>query len=120
VTRQFKDWRRELERIDADIIRLCELRVRLAIDLLRLLRSELTLGELRHDADRLSLLLFETGEGASSVLDQGLIMELFQLLTQECRRLAELEIRFAEQTGGPQSNLISRSDPPNQDSGFLP
>ena len=97
MTRQFKDWQIELEALDAEIIRLCESRVQLAIEMLRTLRSELSLGELAHDAERLTLLLFESAE--SSVLDPEMVTAVFHLLTRECRRAAEQAIRLRERNG---------------------
>ncbi len=59
----FKDWRDELENLDAELIRLLNRRVELATRLLQLLRREdLTLGLLEHDANRLLILLFPNTE----------------------------------------------------------
>jgi len=97
VARQFKDWPTELAALDTEIIRLCERRVQLAIEILRMLRSELSLGELTHDADRLTLLLFETAD--SAILDPEIVAALFHLLTNECRRAAEQAVRLKESNG---------------------
>ena len=94
MTRQFKDWRTELDALDTEIIRLCERRVQLAVEMLRTLRSELSLGELTHDADRLTLLLSEPAD--SSVLHPSLVAALFHLLTKECRQAAEQAVRLKE------------------------
>ena len=97
MTRQLKDWRTEIEALDTEIIRLCERRVQLATELLKTLRSELSLGEPSHDADRLMLLLFETAD--SVVLDPKMVAELFRIITKECRRVAEQAVRLNESNG---------------------
>jgi len=94
VTRKFKDWRTEIDALDMEIVRLCERRVRLATEMLKTLTSELSLGALSHDADRLTLLLFENVE--SSTLDPTVVAEFFRLLTMECRRAAEESVRLSE------------------------
>ena len=97
MTQQFKNWRKEIEALDAEIVRLCERRVALAIELLQTLRRELSLGELSHDADRLTLLLFEHVD--SAMLEPKLIIKLFGLLNNECRRAAEQSARLLESNG---------------------
>ena len=102
MTRQFEDWRKELEMVDAELARLLNRRVRLAIELLSTLRKDLTLGDLTHDADRLSILLFENPEQFNSDLDQEVVQEFFRIVSKECRRLAEEEIKLAEHNGNAQ------------------
>ena len=105
MTRQFKDWRTEIDALDREIIRLCERRVQLATEMLSTLRSELSLGELTHDADRLTLLLFETVD--PSILDPEIVAALFHLLNDECRRTAEQAVRLKESNG---SGVISETE----------
>jgi chorismate mutase len=92
MTRQFKDWRTEIDAVDAEIVWLCERRVKLAIEIFKTLRTELSLGDLSHDADRLLLLLFEDCE--SSILESSVVKQLFRLLSQECRRVAEQVVQL--------------------------
>ena len=67
-------------------------------------RRDLSLGDLNRDADRLSVLLFQTGEQLDSMLDKAAVAEFFRVLSRECRRLAEEEIELAERNGNAQSN----------------
>jgi len=103
VTRQLQDWRNEIEAIDAELVRLVNRRARLAVELLSLFRRDLSLGDLNSDADRLSVLLFQTGQHLDSTLDQAAVAEFFRVLSRECRRLAEEEIMLAERNGNAQS-----------------
>jgi len=104
VTRQLQDWRKEIEAIDAELVRLVNRRAQLAVELLRLFRRDLSLGDLNRDADRLSVLLFQSGEQLDSSLDQAATAEFFRVLSRECRRLAEQEIMLGERNGSAQSN----------------
>ena len=92
MNRQFKDWRTEIDAVDAEIVWLCEQRVKLAIEILKTLRTEISVGDLNHDADRLMLLLFEDSE--SSILESSVVTQLFRLLSQECRRVAEQAVQL--------------------------
>lgn len=105
MTRHFKDWRTEIDGLDAEIIRLCERRVLLATEMLKRLRSELSLGEFSHDVDRLMLLLY--GSGDSLLLDPKMVAELFRLLTKECGRAAEQAVRANKSNGG---GVIPKND----------
>lgn len=107
VNRQFKDWRTEIDAVDAEIVWLCERRVKLAIEILKTLRTELSVGELTRDADRLMLLLFEDSD--SSILESSVVRQFFRLLSQECRRVAEQAVQLNQTNNthiAPNTNQI--------------
>lgn len=96
----FKDWRDELENLDAELIRLLNRRAELATQLLQLLRREdLTLGLLEHDADRLLILLYPNTEDGPLPLQERDILKLFSLISRECRRIAVRQIELMERNG---------------------
>ena len=94
MTRHLGDWRHEIESIDAELIRLLNRRARLAIDILQTIRAEISVGDLARDGDRLMLILLPNGETSDeSVVDQKAVRNFFSIVSKECRRLAEENIK---------------------------
>ncbi len=96
MPRHFKDWRDKLEAIDAELIRLINRRTELAIELLRLLRSQDSSGDLAGDADRLLVLLYPAEMEIPRLLSESAVKKLQRRVSVECRQIAEREIEISE------------------------
>lgn len=90
------DWRQEIKAIDEELFRLVNHRSQLAIEILRTLRAEISLGEVAHDSDRLMLLIGPNGTPRDSCLMRRRCNDCFQSSSKECRRIAEGEISSQE------------------------
>ena len=83
-------WNTELDVIDAEVISLLNRRVQLAVELLRILRSDaLTLGDPEDDADRLLILLYCRAKLMTGSLDELAVREIFRCINIESHRLAQ-------------------------------
>ncbi len=86
-------WRNELDVIDAELVLLLNRRVRLAVEMLRFLRSEtLTLGDADQDANRLLIMLYHDSGVGRLPLDAQALAEIFRRINIESSRLARRAI----------------------------
>lgn len=90
MTRHLGDWRQEIAEIDVELIRLFNRRTQLAMEILQTLRTEISLGDLARDGDRLMLILLPNNVTTDDlVLDDKAVGNFFSSVSKECRRLAE-------------------------------
>ncbi len=89
MVRTVKDWREEINDIDAELISLLQRRMELAVELLELLRSEeVSLGDPHRDLQRLGILLSSEWEGNWPALDESAIRKIFRRIINEATRLS--------------------------------
>jgi len=96
-------WRKEIDEIDSELLRLFNVRARLAIKVGTLKRST---GLPLRDLDREQFVLDRLQEANSGPLDHGAVVRLFRRIMRESRRVEALA---AQQPNG--SNLASASSP---------
>jgi len=88
------EWRKELEAIDAELVRLLNRRVQLALDLLIVLRSEeLTLGTPELDIERMTIFLSNWCVKTSPPLAKRAVQRILTDILQESQRVAWKQIR---------------------------
>jgi len=93
----FDDWREELRDVDAELISLLQRRLELAIEFLRLLRTdELSLGDVDQDTLRLGILLSSERAGDFPPLDEAAVKKIFRRIVIETRRQAYSSIESGE------------------------
>jgi chorismate mutase len=96
-------WRKEIDEIDSELLRLFNVRARLAIKVGTLKRST---GLPLRDLDREQFVLDRLQEANSGPLDHGAVARLFRRIMRESRRVEALA---AQHPNG--SNLASASNP---------
>ena len=96
-------WRKEIDEVDAKLLRLLNVRARLAIKVGSLKRSA---GLRLRDLDREQFVLDRLQEANHGPMDQGAIVRLFRRIMRESRRVEALASR---QSNG--SKLASASNP---------
>ncbi|HSE33681.1 MAG TPA: chorismate mutase [Pyrinomonadaceae bacterium] len=96
-------WRKEIDEVDGELLRLLNVRARLAIKVGSLKRSaRLPL----RDIDREQFVLDRLQEANNGPLDQGAVVRLFRRIMRESRRVEALASRQSND-----SNLASASNP---------
>jgi chorismate mutase len=86
----FKQWRVEIDAVDAELVFLLNRRVQLAVEMLHILRSEMmTLGDAVQDGDRLSIILSWEPTVIFKPLDTWAVKKIYRRIVRESRRMAE-------------------------------
>jgi chorismate mutase len=98
-------WRKEIDEVDAELLRLLNVRARLAIKVGTIKRSA---GLPLRDLDREQFVLDRLQEANSGPLDQAAIVRLFRRIMRESRRV---EAVAAQPSNG--SKLATASNPTN-------
>ncbi len=99
-----EEWRKELEAVDLELVRLLNRRAQLALSLLNKLRTErLSLGDVQQDLDRLLIFLSTSPFLTPPPLDERALRRIFrQIISESMRKAASaLAPNASESTSSP-------------------